>query len=150
MKKIMLDALGVVALWTLISTSTFAKDSATSEPALKDLGHHSFKITTRSAEAQRAFNRGLGWTYSFGHNAAEQEFRAALATDSDCAMAWWGIALVNGPHINLPLVPPDKAVQAWNAITNAQRLAADCSPLEESLINALAKRYANPPSADRA
>ena len=150
MKKITLNALRVAALLALVSTSTFAKDSATTKLALNHLGRHSFKITTRSTEAQRAFNRGLTWTYSFGHDAAEQEFRAALAADSDCAMAWWGIALVNGPHINFPLVPPDKAVKAWNAMTNAQRLAAQCSPLEESLINALAKRYANPQPADRA
>jgi len=150
MEKITLNALRAVAVLALVSTATFAKDSAPSKPALKHLGRHSFKITTRSTEAQRAFNRGLTWAYSFGHYAAEQEFRAALAADSDCAMAWWGIALVNGPHINFPLVPPDKAVKAWDAITNAQRLAADCSPLETSLINALAKRYANPQPADRA
>ncbi len=119
------------------------------KPPLNNLGDHAFKITTKSPEAQRAFNRGLTWAYSFGHFAAEQEFRAALAADPDCAMAWWGIALVNGPHINYPLVPPDKAAKAWEAIAAAQRLAAPCSPLEKSLINALAKRYANPQPEDR-
>ena len=118
-------------------------------PASNNLGHHAFPITTRSAEAQRAFNRGLTWAYSFGHTAAEQEFRAALVADPNCAMAWWGIALVNGPHINFPLVPPDKAAKAWEAITAAQRLAASCSPLERSLISALAKRYAHPQPEDR-
>jgi len=29
----------------------------------------------------------LVWAYSFGHFAAEQEFRNALAADPDCAMA---------------------------------------------------------------
>ncbi len=97
-----------------------------------------------------AFNRGLTWAYSFGHSAAEQEFRAALTADPDCAMAWWGIALVNGPHINFASVPPDKAVKAWEAITTAQRLAEHGSPLERSMIDALAKRYANPQPGDRA
>ena len=117
---------------------------------MNNLGQHSFKITTKSAEAQRAFDRGLTWAYSFGHFAAEREFRAALTADPDCAMAWWGIALVNGPHINFPLVPPEKAAKAWEAITAAQRLATQCSPLEKSLIGALAKRYANPQPEDRA
>src|ERR1051326_8083260 len=89
MEKITLNALRAVAVLALVSTATFAKDSAPSKPARKHLGRHSFKITTRSTEAQRAFNRGLTWAYSFGHYAAEQEFRAALAADSDCAMAWW-------------------------------------------------------------
>jgi len=124
--------------------------AAAPKPQLTNLGHHSFRITTQSAEAQQAFNRGLTWAYSFGHFAAEQEFRAALAADPDCAMAWWGIALVNGPHINFPFVPPDKAAKAWEAIAAAQRLAAHGSPLEKSLISALAKRYANPQPEDRA
>jgi len=64
-------------------------------------------------------------------------------------MAWWGIALVNGPHINFPLVPPDKAATAWQALTNAQALAAQTTPLEQSLIFALSKRYANPQPDDR-
>lgn len=120
------------------------------KPPLNNLGHHAFKITTRSAEAQSAFNRGLNWAYSFGHFAAEQEFSAASAADPDCAMAWWGIALVNGPHINFPMVPSEKAAKAWEAITAAQRLATQCSPLEKSLIGALVKRYAKPQPEDRA
>jgi tetratricopeptide (TPR) repeat protein len=116
---------------------------------LNHLGSHSFKITTRSAEAQRAFDRGLTLAYSFGHFAAEQEFRAAIKADPDCAMAWWGIALVNGPHINFPMVPPDKAATAWDAITHAQKASDKCSPLEKRLILALAERYADPQPEDR-
>jgi tetratricopeptide (TPR) repeat protein len=134
----------------LVAGCTTPQPSTRTEgAALTNLGRHAFTITTKSAEAQRAFNRGLTWAYSFGHFAAEQEFRAALAVDPDCAMAWWGIALVNGPHINFPLVPPDKAARAWQAISAAQRLAAPCSPLEQSLIRALATRYANPQPEDR-
>ncbi len=118
--------------------------------SLNHLGHHTFKITTTSPEAQKAFNRGLIWAYSFGHFAAEQEFRKALAADPGCAMAWWGIALVNGPHINFPMVPPDKAARAWEAVTNAHWLSTQCSPLEQSLIAALSKRYAMPQPEERA
>ena len=116
---------------------------------LQHLGNHVFKITTSSAAAQESFNRGLTLAYSFGHFAAEQEFRRALKADPNCAMAWWGIALVNGPHINFPLVPPDKAATAWLALTNAQRLAHSCSPLEQDLVEALTARYANPQPDDR-
>lgn len=117
---------------------------------LENLGHHHFPVTTTSPEAQQAFDRGLTWAYSFGHHAAEQEFRRAAAADPNCAMAYWGIALVNGPHINFPLVPPDKAATAWEALTRAQALAGRATPLEQALINALSARYANPQPDDRA
>jgi len=124
--------------------------SQTESPELKDLGSHRFRITTPSPAAQMAFNRGLNLAYSFGHYAAEQEFRKALKADPDCAMAYWGIALVNGPHINFPLVPPDKAATAWESLTQAKRLIGRCSPLERALVKALESRYANPQPEDRA
>jgi tetratricopeptide (TPR) repeat protein len=112
-------------------------------------GGQQFKITTRSREAQRAFDRGLTWAYAFGYTAAEEEFRAAAAADPQCAMAWWGVALVNGPHINFPLVPPDKARTAWDAITKANALAPKTSEKERALIAALSKRYASPQPDNR-
>jgi len=150
MKKIALRSLWFLIALSLMSCASSPGGRTGSRPVLGHLGHHSFKVTTRSAAAQQAFDRGLIWAYSFGHFAAEQEFRAALTADPDCAMAWWGIALVNGPHINFPVVPPDKAAKAWEAITNAQRLARRCSPLEQSLIAAIAKRYTQPQPEDRA
>jgi len=107
------------------------------------------KITTASAEAQNAYNRGLTLAYAFAHYAAEQEFRRALRADPGCAMAWWGIALVNGPHINYPLVTPERAAKAWEALGQAKARAARTTPLEQALINALAERYANPQPEDR-
>lgn len=114
-----------------------------------DLGRHHFKVTTNSREAQRAFDRGLIWTFSFAHYAAEQEFRRAAQLDPQLAMAWWGIALVNGPHINFNAVPPDRAKAAWEALTKARELAPNAGPLERELIEALSKRYANPQPDDR-
>jgi tetratricopeptide (TPR) repeat protein len=125
------------------------KPASSRSPALSRLGDHSLRVTTQSAAAQRAFDRGLTLAYSFGHYAAEQEFRAAAAADPDCAMAFWGIALVNGPHINLPLVPPDRAATAWQALEKAKGLAPRATPFEQALIEALSKRYASPQPEDR-
>jgi tetratricopeptide (TPR) repeat protein len=108
-----------------------------------------FKITTKSRAAQQAFDRGLTQAYAFAYKAAEDEFRAAAAADPDCAMAYWGVALVNGPHINFPLVPPDKAKTAWEAITKAQALAAKTTKREQQLIAAQAQRYALPQPENR-
>ena len=143
---------GVVRVSFLLWATGYAFLSAAAEPAspqLEHLGKHSFKITTRSRAAQQNFDRGLTLAYSFGHYAAEQEFRRALTADTNCAMAYWGIALVNGPHINFPVVPPDKAAAAWDALIQAKRLAPQSSPLEQALIKALEARYANPQPDDR-
>lgn len=113
------------------------------------LGSHSFTITTTSSDAQHAFDRGLTLAYGFSHGSAEREFRKAVEADPQAAMPWWGIALVNGPHINFPLVPPEKAAVAWDALSKARNLAAATSPLEQALIRALATRYANPQPEDR-
>lgn len=123
--------------------------SVSTRQPLTRLGNYHFKVTARSVAAQRAFDRGLTLAYSFGHFAAEREFRRAAEADPDCAMAWWGVALVNGPHINFPLVPPPRGAAAWEAITRAKALAARTTPLEQDLIAALGKRYADPHPADR-
>ncbi len=117
---------------------------------LHRLGHHTFPVTTRSPEAQRTFDRGLTLAYAFSHRAAEEEFRRAAVADPECAMAWWGVALVNGPHINFPAVPQDHAQIAWDALTRAKALAPQAGELERALIGALEKRYANPQPEDRA
>ena len=64
-------------------------------------------------------------------------------------MAWWGIALVNGPHINNPEVDEAHAKAAWDALGEARARAAGASPVEKALIEALGSRYAMPQPADR-
>ncbi|MDB6174079.1 MAG: Tetratricopeptide repeat protein [Chthoniobacteraceae bacterium] len=121
-----------------------------SPPAELDLGSHSFKVSTRSGEAQRAFDRGLTLAYAFSHLAAEQEFRRAAEADPQCAMAWWGIALVNGPHINVPAVQAERAKIATEAVAKARELAPAAGKTEHELIEALGLRYRYPQPEDRA
>jgi tetratricopeptide (TPR) repeat protein len=64
-------------------------------------------------------------------------------------MAHWGIALAAGPHINYPLVPPPVAGLAWKEVTLAKQWVANASEVEQALIDALSKRYANPQPEDR-
>ena len=114
------------------------------------LGSHTRPVTTASKEAQAAFDRGLVLAFAFSHRAAEEEFRRAAAADPACASAWWGVALVNGPHINFPVVPPDAAKAAWEALSKAKAAAAKASEVERALIEALSARYADPQPDDRA
>jgi len=64
-------------------------------------------------------------------------------------MAYWGVALACGPHINFSLVPPPTAQLAWKELALAKEHAAKASPVERALIDALATRYANPQPQDR-
>ncbi len=120
------------------------------EPIFNGLGSYSRKVTTDSPKAQRYFNQGLAFYHGFNHGAAIRSFQEAARLDPKCAMAHWGVALAYGPHINLPIVPPPVAEQAWKELALAQENADHASPVERDLIEALSHRYANPQPEDRA
>jgi tetratricopeptide (TPR) repeat protein len=120
-----------------------------SEPPLWDnLGTLSYKITTSDPRAQRYFDQGLRLAYAFNHLEAQRAFRMAQKLDPQCAMCFWGEALVLGPNINAPM-EPSAIGPAWAAIERAKALAKHASPKETALIEALSKRYAKAPETDR-
>ena len=69
-------------------------------PVLEGLGHHSREITASSERAKQFFNQGLRLTYGFNHKEALRAFKEAVRLDPNCAMAYWGWALVLGPNLN--------------------------------------------------
>ena len=90
------------------------------EPIFEGLGTHGREVTTASPEAQRYFDQGLCFLYAFNHDEAVRSFRQAAELDPGCAMAWWGVAIALGPHINNPLVPEERGKAAWEAIEKAR------------------------------
>src|SRR6187401_675050 len=129
--------------------SNAADKGTATEPLYAGLGDFGRKITTTSADAQRYFNQGLCFLYAFNHDEAIRSFEQAAKLDPSCPMAWWGIAVANGPHINNAIVPPERAKAAWTALTKARETAARASPVEQALIGALEKRYVDPQPEDR-
>src|SRR5262245_4549933 len=125
------------------------KSESTKVPQFEGLGAYGRKVTTSSADAQRYFDQGLAFLYAFNHDEAIRSFQQATEFDPKCAMAWWGISLANGPHINNPIVSEERAERAWRALDRALANSASASDTERALINALGKRYANPQPADR-
>ncbi|HEV8072093.1 MAG TPA: tetratricopeptide repeat protein [Planctomycetaceae bacterium] len=129
-----------------------AKQSAApakAEPHFPKLGNHSRKVATTSPVAQEYFDQGLAFLYGFNHDEAIRSFEAAAGADPQCAMAYWGIAAANGPHINNPNVDEAHAKAAWKAFTKARELAGSASAVDQALIDALGKRYADPQPEDR-
>ncbi len=118
-------------------------------PLFDGMGNHHREVTTSSAMAQKYFDQGLIWMLAFNHDEAIRAYQQAAAFDPNCAMAWWGIALCNGPHINNPLMQPERSKAAWDALQKAVALKGNATPVERALIEALTKRYADPAPSDR-
>src|SRR5436190_24140277 len=91
-----------------INASPQSGAPAASVPRYQGLGGFSRKVTTPSPEAQAYFDQGLSFLYAFNHDEAIRAFRRASEIDPKCAMALWGLALANGPHINNMTVPPER------------------------------------------
>jgi hypothetical protein len=54
-----------------------------------------FPVTTKSPEAQRFFDQGIGQLHGFWYFEAERSFRQVALLDPDCGMAYWGMAMAN-------------------------------------------------------
>lgn len=145
----MARARAAVVVSILLLASGSARGAASDVPLFDGLGTHSRRVTTGSPEAQRYFDQGLAFLYAFNHDEAIRSFRRAGQIDPRCSMASWGVAVANGPHINNPVVPEDRAKAAWEALAQAKALAPAASPVERALIEALASRYAWPQPEDR-
>jgi len=115
---------------------------------LDGLGDYRFEVTTGHPDVQRWFDQGLMLTWGFNHDAAERSFLKATELDPDCAMCWWGAALVVGPHVNAAMDPAYNQ-RAWHRLQRAQALAPGATPREQAFIEALGARYAAEPPEDR-
>lgn len=133
--------------YTVTEASRQPSPSGALAPILDGLGSHTFPITTDSPRAQLFISQGLNLAYAFNHAEAGRAFREAARLDPECAMAYWGQALVLGPNINAPM-PPDNEANAFELAQKALTLAGNASEREQAYIEALATRYTGDP-ADR-
>jgi tetratricopeptide (TPR) repeat protein len=117
-------------------------------PLLEGMGDHHHPVTTPVALAQRYFDQGLILAFGFNHAEAARSFREAQRLDPDCAMAYWGEALVLGPNINAPMESSNVPI-AWAALQKAISLSSGVSEAERRYIDALSKRYQETPPDDR-
>ncbi len=147
-------SLGVItlALSVLVLSSCADKSSTMAEqdlaaaednwrqPLFEGLGGVNFKVTTTSPVAQQYFNQGLALSYAFNHAAADFAFTEATIYDPDCAMCYWGSALVLGPNVNANMTPAN-APRAFALALKAKALSESVSEKEQALIDALVTRY---------
>lgn len=126
-----------------------AKQSEATAPLLEGMGELHWPITTDSKLAQRYFDQALTLAYGFNHLEAERSFREAARLDDECAMCFWGAALVLGPNINDPVPTPDREDKAYQTLGDAKARAQYVSKKERALIEALESRYAATAPSDR-
>ena len=117
-------------------------------PLFKNLGNYHYPISTKNSLAQRYFDQGLILAYGFNHAEAARSFSEAAKLDPNCAMCYWGIALVLGPNINAPM-NPEALPDARQALQKALALSQNATEKERAYIQALAKRYPSEPVEDR-
>ncbi|MDX2151486.1 MAG: hypothetical protein SFV54_12185 [Bryobacteraceae bacterium] len=98
-----------LALTALLSVPTLAQHHHASPPAekpvvlLKGLGAHRHAIRTTNPQAQDFFNQGLVKLYGFNRYEALRSFREASRLDPAALMPYWGMAMAQGPHINMDM-----------------------------------------------
>jgi tetratricopeptide (TPR) repeat protein len=131
------------------ATSAAAPEPEWRQPLFEGLGDLNLRVTTSSETAQHYYNQGLGLAFAFNHAAADLAFAEAALHDPDCALCYWGSALVLGPNVNAPMDPAN-AERALALATRAQELAAAATPKEQALAAALVERYRSTDPADRA
>jgi hypothetical protein len=124
-------------------------------PLCTGMGEFHRVIDTKDPGAQRYFDKGMVLAFGFNHAESIRSFRAAQKLDPECAMCFWGEALATGPNINVTakgkaVMSDSEQASAWAALEKARAVAAKKPEAERDLIDALAKRYAAEPVADRA
>ncbi len=115
-----------------------------------NLGVHTRKIATTSAEAQRWFDLGLNWCYAFNKNEGIKCFRKAIEADPESVMPHWGVAFGAGPFYNLIWREHGEAEAnaatrlGFDHIQRARALRHKATPVENQLVEALACRIQEP------
>ena len=95
----------------LLASAVFAQHHEMAPPPekpvtlYKGLGAWRHPITTSNADAQKYFDQGLSLLYSFNRYESLRSFRKAVELDPSATMAYWGMAMAQGPYINMDFDP---------------------------------------------
>ncbi|MEO8306528.1 MAG: hypothetical protein ABI616_00635 [Pseudomonadota bacterium] len=99
-----------------------------------------------SAQAQVQFNQAVALLHHMTYPQAREAFKQVAATDPNCSMAQWGIAMT----LFQPLWPtrprPAELQQGWEAVQRAQALQA--TPRERLFMAAAQAFFLEPASSD--
>jgi len=127
-----------IFLSAVIFTFIGCSGKSGSSDTTKNLGKISFPISC-NPEIQARFERGLALLHHMMYIQAEKEFASVADIDSDCAMAYWGIAMTQ--YHPLWAEPNEMELKkGWEAVEKAKTLDAP-TPREQSYIAAIETFY---------
>lgn len=112
------------------------------------LGTWRHLIATRQPDAQRFFDQGLVLMYGFNRYEALRSFRKAAQLDPHAAMAYWGMAMVSGPYINMDIDQSLHMKDACDAVGKGLSLDG-VSKIERTWLNATQARCPDFSSPER-
>ena len=135
-----------LAAWT---TGLPAQDHAHAPAAAGKLGTVHFQTSCAPSVAPR-FDRAMALLHSFEFAASMREFQGVLATDSTCAMAWWGIAMGRWSNPMTPNIRPPQAIEGGlQAVEAARRVSTGATERERGYIEAVAQLYTDAGARDQ-
>ncbi len=103
-----------------------------------------FPITTKVPLAQQFFLQGVGQLHGFWFFEAERSFRQVAALDTNCAMAYWGMAMANVNNSKRARDFIQRAAQLTNGLSGRETLwiaaVAKLHPVEKEVENKTGKK----------
>ncbi|QOV87437.1 peroxiredoxin family protein [Humisphaera borealis] len=112
---------------------TFDEGPRRAAPLMVGTGDVHFPVTTRSEEAQKFFDQGVGQLHGFWYLEAERSFRHAASIDPTSPMTYWGMAMANYKNPKRAKVFIDEASHRMTQVK--------VQPIEEAWIKAVASMY---------
>jgi tetratricopeptide (TPR) repeat protein len=140
-------ALAACLAFAVADASAHDEGDARARGAQSPFGHAHFQ-TSCSAEAQRQFDRALTMLHSFFFPETINAFAAIPATDPQCAIAYWGLAISQRPN---PLVGPFDAAtlkRGLDAVEKGEAIGAK-TQRERDWLAAIKEFYKDYPSVDQ-
>src|SRR5215469_12371280 len=117
-------AFRLIALSCCLTLAMAQHHSSTENPVVlyKGLGIWQHPIHTSNPEAQKFFDQGLALMYGFNRYEALRSFRRASELDPQAAMTFWGMAMAQGPYINMDGDPSYDLKSACAAVEKGSKL----------------------------
>ena len=139
-----------LALLALLPAAAFAQAPAHDHPAGKEekLGNVSFAVTCAPATRPK-FERAVAMLHSFWFDAAYKAFDEITASDSTCALAYWGRAMtLMGNPMGRTSPSPDRLRDGLALALRGRELAANASHREQMYADAAVAFYQDYASRD--
>lgn len=132
----------LLVICAMLSPACHAEDSwpEPMEDGYYNIGDIHQQVSTKSAEAQKWFDRGIAMCYGFNHGEAARCFNKAIEADPRLAIAYAGKGYALGPNFNNMDIAREQMLEAYQASEQAVELSASASPAEQAVIRAIAKR----------